>query len=26
VTTRAEGRFMEIRNQIYNQISNENTA
>jgi NitT/TauT family transport system ATP-binding protein len=26
VTTRAEARFMEIRNQIYRQISNENTA
>ena len=26
VTTRAEARFMEIRNQIYKQISNENTA
>ncbi len=26
VTTRAEGRFMEIRNQIYKQISNESAA
>jgi len=26
LATRAEGRFMEIRNQIYKQISNENTA
>ena len=26
LTTRAEARFMEIRNQIYKQISNENTA
>src|SRR5262245_56899286 len=26
VTTRAEARFMEIRNQVYKQISNENTA
>jgi NitT/TauT family transport system ATP-binding protein len=26
LTTRAEGRFMEIRNQIYKQISNENTT
>src|SRR5262245_45069930 len=26
VTTRAEARFMEIRNQIYKQISNQNTA
>jgi hypothetical protein len=26
LTTRAEGRFMEIRNQIYKQISNQNAA